>query len=180
MDVGGRNQVTVERRRNAEGPNPGVASKTSPHTKKHDTTTVPTSSKQVRTIQSVSKCAPVAVSYRHVSGNSADCTPCAGLDWLPKVISEMVGQTCRFAAAPSRAPPTISEMTFGNHSRRRGTHVRQLGPMPALRSFAISRKRLSTVLRFRSVRRLKRMHPLPQLTLPNCARCAFTRSLSQT
>ena len=62
----------------------------------------------------------------------------------------------------------------------RGTHVRQLGPMPALRSFAISRKRLSTVLRFRSVRRLKRMHPLPQLTLPNCARCAFTRSLSQT
>src|SRR6185503_21224125 len=30
----------------------------------------------------------------------------------------MVGQTCRFAAAPSRAPPTISEMTFGNHSMR--------------------------------------------------------------
>gem|GEM_PF-6647532 len=30
----------------------------------------------------------------------------------------MVGQTCRFAAAPSRAPPTISEMTFGNHSSR--------------------------------------------------------------
>src|SRR6185503_13252267 len=30
----------------------------------------------------------------------------------------MVGQTCRFAAAPSRAPPTISEMTFGNHSNR--------------------------------------------------------------
>ena len=35
---------------------------------------------------------------------------------MPKVISEMVGQTCRFAAAPGRAPPTISEMTFGNHS----------------------------------------------------------------
>src|SRR6185503_1045104 len=28
----------------------------------------------------------------------------------------MAGETCRFAAAPSRAPPTISEMTFGNHS----------------------------------------------------------------
>jgi len=43
------------------------------------------------------------------------------LDWLPKVISEMVGQTCRFAAAPSRAPPTISEMTFGNHSKGNAT-----------------------------------------------------------
>ena len=40
------------------------------------------------------------------------------LDRLPKVISEMVGQTCRFAAAPGRTPPTISEMTFGNHSKR--------------------------------------------------------------
>src|SRR6185503_1344235 len=28
----------------------------------------------------------------------------------------MVGQTCRFAAAPGRAPLTISEMTFGSHS----------------------------------------------------------------
>jgi len=35
---------------------------------------------------------------------------------LPKVNSELVGQTCWFAAAPGRAPPTISEMTFGNRS----------------------------------------------------------------
>src|SRR6185503_11579357 len=41
----------------------------------------------------------------------------------PKVISEMVGQTCRFAAAPSRAPPTISEMTFGNHSNPSSFHL---------------------------------------------------------
>gem|GEM_PF-2179483 len=61
-------------------------------------------------------------SNRHHAGNGcADYDLCGArhftlLDWLPKVISEMVGQTCRFAAAPSRAPPTISEMTFGNHS----------------------------------------------------------------
>jgi len=35
----------------------------------------------------------------------------------------MVGQTCRFAAAPSRAPPTISEMTFGNHSNPSSFHL---------------------------------------------------------
>jgi hypothetical protein len=45
--------------------------------------------------------------------------PTDPLEWLPKVISEMVGQTCRFAAAPGRAPPTISEMTFGNRARSR-------------------------------------------------------------
>src|SRR5438552_4221036 len=35
---------------------------------------------------------------------------------LPKVISEMVGQTCRFAATTRRSSPTISEISFGNHS----------------------------------------------------------------
>src|SRR6185436_20891142 len=35
----------------------------------------------------------------------------------------MVGPTCRFAAAPSRAPPTISEMTFGNLSRSRNASI---------------------------------------------------------
>src|SRR6185436_10101589 len=68
--------------------------------------------------------------------NSEDRTS-VSLEWLPKVISEMVGQTCRFAAAPSRAPPTISEMTFGNHSKgvpsptrasRRGAQVLQVSP----------------------------------------------------
>jgi len=33
---------------------------------------------------------------------------------LPKVISKKVGQTCRFAATPSRASPTFLEITFGN------------------------------------------------------------------
>jgi hypothetical protein len=33
---------------------------------------------------------------------------------MPKVISEKVGQTCRFAATLGRAPPTFSEMTFGS------------------------------------------------------------------
>src|SRR6185436_7812529 len=55
--------------------------------------------------------------------NSEDRTS-VSLDWLPKVISEMVGQTCRFAAAPSRAPPTISEMTFGNHSNHLRTGLK--------------------------------------------------------
>src|SRR6185436_9270324 len=54
------------------------------------------------------------------------------LDWLPKVISEMVGQTCRFAAAPSRAPPTISEMTFGNHSSSTGFGARQGAAAPLM------------------------------------------------
>src|SRR5436305_5256989 len=35
---------------------------------------------------------------------------------LPKEISEMVGQTCRFAATTRRSSPTISEIPFGNHS----------------------------------------------------------------
>src|SRR2546430_12923130 len=35
---------------------------------------------------------------------------------LPKVISEMVGQTCRFAATTRRSSPTISEISFRNHS----------------------------------------------------------------
>jgi len=29
----------------------------------------------------------------------------------------MVGQTCRFAATTRRSSPTISEISFGNHSR---------------------------------------------------------------
>jgi len=33
---------------------------------------------------------------------------------LPKVISEKVGQTCRFATAPGRTSPTFSEITFGS------------------------------------------------------------------
>src|SRR5439155_6405501 len=37
---------------------------------------------------------------------------------LPKVISEMVGQTCRFAATIRRSSPTISEISFGNHSNQ--------------------------------------------------------------
>src|SRR5256885_16624771 len=35
---------------------------------------------------------------------------------LPKVISEMVGQTCRFAATTRRSSPIISEISFGNPS----------------------------------------------------------------
>src|SRR5256885_6310344 len=35
---------------------------------------------------------------------------------LPKVISEMVGQPCRFAATTRRSSPTISEIAFRNHS----------------------------------------------------------------
>src|SRR5437867_4934597 len=35
---------------------------------------------------------------------------------LPKVISEMVGQTCRFAATTRRSSSTISEISFGSHS----------------------------------------------------------------
>src|SRR5438093_271900 len=42
---------------------------------------------------------------------------------LPKVISEMVGQTCRFAATTRRSSPTISEISFGNHTS--GTGVPQ-------------------------------------------------------
>jgi len=38
---------------------------------------------------------------------------------LPKAISEMVGGALLGAAANRQVCPTISEMTFGNHSRRR-------------------------------------------------------------
>src|SRR5437016_1569712 len=42
---------------------------------------------------------------------------------LPKEISEMVGQTCRFAATTCRSSPTISEISFGNHSNPRSEQV---------------------------------------------------------
>src|SRR5207302_3277078 len=42
---------------------------------------------------------------------------------LPKVISEMVGQTCRFAATTRRSSPTISEISFGNHSIPEGKTI---------------------------------------------------------
>jgi len=34
----------------------------------------------------------------------------------------MVGQTCRFAATTSRSSPTISEISFGNHSNSDMSH----------------------------------------------------------
>jgi len=38
---------------------------------------------------------------------------------LPKVISEMVGGALLGAAANRQVCPTISEMTFGNHSNHK-------------------------------------------------------------
>src|SRR5439155_959183 len=50
---------------------------------------------------------------------------------LPKVISEMVGQPCRFAATTRRSSPTISEISFGSHSRRLYSVQGRAGVSPA-------------------------------------------------
>src|SRR5207247_742302 len=51
-----------------------------------------------------------------------ECSCLAVLYRLPKVISGMVGQTCRFAATTRRSSPTFSEVYFGNWSKM---HARQ-------------------------------------------------------
>ncbi len=67
-------------------------------------------------ILDISGASPVRLGGYDPRGSAEDvqiAVSCA-LECLPKIISEMVGQTCRFAATTRRSSPTISEMIFGN------------------------------------------------------------------
>ena len=59
-------------------------------------------------------------------GRVSPSAPPPALYRLPKVISEMVRQTYRFAATTRRSSPTISEISFGNHSSPAGARIHKV------------------------------------------------------
>src|SRR5579864_1040077 len=64
---------------------------------------------------------------RSVHGEKRAAIPVLGIEYLPKIISEMVGQTCRFASIPRRESPPFRNLFLAANPAAFTDHLWVLG-----------------------------------------------------